>query len=160
MTLHILVYDHDPDICAMLERVILARFEAVEVFSTNDLITALFHVDHQKPQIVITEAIPEMDVFHPMDVQTGDLGSVLINHVRLHQDEQIRQTMLIVAVSRLLDCVPIEFLACIGDIGAVLYTPALIDYLPEMIAAARMRFARKPRECTRICNCVDLCTCP
>jgi len=142
MTLHILVYDRDPDVCAMLQRVILNRFEDVEVFSTCDVTTAKFHVDHQKPQIVITEAIPEMDVFHPLEVQSGDFGTALINHIRQHQDEQIKQTMLVVAISRLLDCVPIEFTACIGEVGAIVYSPALINILPEMIAAARTRFRR------------------
>lgn len=131
--MNLLIYEPDNDTRGAFRAVVAHLSGKVTILCTGDLAAAKDIVDRMHPSIVITEAIPELDVLNPEKLPENDSGTALITYIRQHQDPAINTAWIIVAASRLMEFVPSSFKQLVGEHAFLCKKPEVVAELRELL---------------------------
>lgn len=111
----ILIFEREPVLRDLLDAFVRESCPETQVLSTGSVEEAIRLTDESRPIIILSEAIPLIDVLEPKRIRDNDPGLALARHIREHHDHQLQATWLILFMSRLREQIPEEVETLLGN---------------------------------------------
>ena len=125
----VIIFDEAKFITELLTEFVRGVNSEVQILATQNTDQAIAWVDEHRPCLVLTNAIPSLDIREPESFKENDAGLKLIRHIRKHVDSQISKTWIILFMSRLEEFFPDEMRELIGERANLFIKP----FQPEML---------------------------
>lgn len=119
----IVIFDRASGVPVILTEMIRQCNPKTHVFTSNDLETAQRMVLEHRPRLLITEAIPVLDVQNPNGFQTFDPGFQLIKSTRENPDDDISTAWIMVLMSRPKEYFPDQVRELLGERASIFEKP-------------------------------------
>lgn len=128
-TKYVLVFDEDAMIRDLLVEMAQEHLGSnFQVIRSGKVEEAKRLTTEFKPVLVLTEAIPTLDIRSPTAISPGDPGLDLISHIRDYTSSG-DTPWLMVFMSRLPEHIPQDFKALVGERGSLFVKPPNIEVL-------------------------------
>ena len=119
----IVVFDREEAILSVLNDMIHQCSPATLVLTTTDPDVARQLIQKNTPRLIITEAIPVIDIRNAKAFSPCDPGFLLIKSTREDPSEDIRSTWIIVLMSRTMDDLPDQVRKLLGERSSLFEKP-------------------------------------
>lgn len=111
----LVIFERDETLLDVIAEMLQSCCEDMRVLKTTDQDEAWRMIQEYRPCIVITEAVPVLDVLNPKSFQAGDPGFLLMKNIRESQNQDINSCWLVLLMSRMLEDMPDEVRDLIGE---------------------------------------------
>jgi DNA-binding NarL/FixJ family response regulator len=119
----LVIFDRESGILEVLTEMARECSPKTRILATTDANQALKWILEHQPKLIITEAIPVLDVQAPKEFQANDPGFQLIKAVREHPRAEVKSTWIMVTMSRCKEDIPLQVLKLLGERACLLEKP-------------------------------------